>query len=102
MCFLVVGLMPTRHAVVEWQDSAECCGGDPSPGHFTFELILNEADRSLDFVYQTLTYQTGTNHSFYVGLQDALGTSATNYVFSAATPPTTIAVGTSLHAVPNP
>ena len=101
ICFAVVGAAPTRRAVIEWQDTAMCCG-DTNPAHLTFELVLNEVDRSLDIIFQTLTYQPGDGRNWIVGMQNELATVGTTFLYSPGALPTTVAVGTSLHAVPAP
>jgi hypothetical protein len=101
ICFAVVGAAPARRAVVEWLDTAMCCG-DANAAHFTFELVLNESDRSMDFIYGGLTYQPSDTRNFLVGLQNETATVGSTFTYSAAVPPAAVIPGTALHVTPVP
>ena len=95
ICYATVGTAPNRRAVVEWLDTAMCCG-DGGAQHFTFELILNESDGSMDFVYSTMT-TAGTTANFLVGVQNELATVGSTFQYSAGGPPSRIMSNMSLH-----
>ncbi len=101
ICFAVVGAAPARRAVIEWLDTAMCCG-DANAAHFTFELVLNESDRSMDFIYGGLTYQPSDTRNFLVGLQNETATVGSTFTYSAAVPPAAVVAGTALHVTPVP
>ena len=103
VCIATVGTAPNRRFVVETQDAAFCCG-DAGAAHFTFEVILNEADNSIDYVYQTVTLGGGgAGYAYLVGTHNAAATLGSVYYWTAAgAPPATITSGTSLHVTPTP
>jgi hypothetical protein len=95
VCVATFGAAPARRFVVETQDAAMCCG-DSGPAHFTFEMILNELDNSMDWVYQTVN-TGGSAANFVAGTQDAAAARGTTLEFRAGGALTRIVTGTSLH-----
>ncbi|MEP7043447.1 MAG: hypothetical protein ABI843_10315 [Dokdonella sp.] len=51
-----LGDAPNRQFVVEWFDKNHYDANQDDPGGITFEVVFNEADTTLDFVYQTLEF----------------------------------------------
>jgi hypothetical protein len=70
--FNTVGSSPNRQFVVEWVDKDTFDTQGLTPG-YTFELVLNEADGSIDFNYLNVVSGAGNNHdnggSATIGLQ---------------------------------
>lgn len=103
VCYAVVGAAPSRRFVFETVDA--WLDADPMQ-RFSFEAILNEADDSLDFVYQTVA--NPLDRRFVIGVLDNLTDTPTLSTFysdgtrAPAAPPNPIATGTSLHVAPGP
>ena len=83
--YSTVGTSPNRQFVVEWfnKDTFDTQGANPG---YTFEAIFNEADNSLDFVYQNMT---GVDAAHDGGLSATVGlqydtTLANQYSFDTA------------------
>ena len=83
--YSTVGTSPNRQFVVEWfnKDTFDTQGANPG---YTFEAIFNEADNSLDFLYQNMT---GVDAAHDGGLSATVGlqydtTLANQYSFDTA------------------
>lgn len=67
--------LPNDRFVIEWENAYRSgrFGAPPNPMRLTFELILNGADGSVDFVYRTLEPSSGPNAEVANGLNAHLG-----------------------------
>ena len=59
ICYATIGAAPTRTFVVQWNKVAFFTNPEPADAELTFEARLNEADDSIDFLYQTITPGAG-------------------------------------------
>ncbi len=96
VCLGLTGSAPSRRFVIEGVD--ETYFPSSTSAHLTFEAILNEADGSMDFVYQTVN-TAGDTHNNLVGVQNN-GTTGVTYEYRANGPLTRVSSGTSLHLSP--
>jgi hypothetical protein len=55
ICTAVVGSAPNRRLVVEWRDQLYYPPGAYSGSHVSYELVLNEADYSIDLIFGSVT-----------------------------------------------
>lgn len=100
MCVATVGTAPNRRMVIQTVDAGVCCGDDQL-AHFSFEIVLNEVDSSLDFLYSTINfgssiYNFGTI-PVVVGVQDAMAVRGSTLEFVRSAPPTMVTGSTRLH-----
>ena len=103
VCVGVQGTAPSRRYVVEWIDNSECCSTVAAQGHYTFEMVMNEADNSIDYIYQTVTIPTlNSPHTFLSGVQNVDGTAGSTLEFSPSSGPTAAMAGLSYHFAPYP
>jgi hypothetical protein len=79
--------------VIQTNDAGVCCGDDQI-AHFNFELVLNEADNSLDFLYQRVDFGSfiynGNSLPVVIGVQDAMAIRGTTIEFARSAPPVMI------------
>ena len=56
VCAVVVGSAPIRRWIIQWKNASFYSGrsGAPRVGTASFELIYNESDGSMDFIYEAL------------------------------------------------
>jgi hypothetical protein len=84
--YTTTGVTPNRQFIVEYLNKDTFDAGGALPG-YTFEMILNEADNSIDFDYATVTSGGSALHdggvSATVGLQGST-TVANQYSFNTA------------------
>lgn len=73
ICIATVGEAPNRQWVVEFREVRNWLGGDEQ--RFTFEIILSEATRTIDFVYQSMM---GASSTAYVGIENQTGMQGIN------------------------
>jgi len=59
VCSVVVGSAPIRRWIIQWKNARFYTGETSMPvaGTASFEVIYNEADASMDFIYETITGQ---------------------------------------------
>ncbi len=100
VCVATIGTAPSRRTVIESLDAGMCCG-DAGVAHFTFEIILNESDGTLDYVYQTINHGGPGGAYFVIGAQNETALSGSTYEFRMG-PPMMITAPMSLHLVPAP
>ncbi len=71
ICVLATGAAPNRHLAIEWLDAFYT--PLPASTHLTFELVLNEGENSVDFIYQRLDPSTGPDASRVDGSNASVG-----------------------------
>ena len=79
VCSVVVGSAPIRRWIVQWKNARFYSGDMATPlaGTASFEVIYNEADASIDFIYETITGQPmGAPTRAAVGLEHPNGSLA--------------------------
>ncbi len=80
-----IGTSPNRQYVVEWYQKNHYDDGANDPGGVTFEVVFDEASGNFSFLYQTTAFgaDPSWDHggSATVGLQNADGSSWTQYSF---------------------
>jgi hypothetical protein len=79
VCSVVVGSAPIRRWIIQWKNAHFFSGMDTAPlaGTASFEVIYNEADASMDFIYETITGQPATAPTrAAVGLENPEGSLA--------------------------
>ncbi len=59
VCVATLGAAPSRRLVVHWKNAQFFSGNDANPpeGRANFEVVYNEADASIDFLYDTIMGQ---------------------------------------------
>lgn len=62
VCSVVVGTAPIRRWIIQWKNAQFYSGVEASPlaGSASFEIIYNESDRSMDFIYESISGQPTT------------------------------------------
>lgn len=65
VCYATSGSAPSRSFIVQWQAATHFSGGG---GPNTFQLRLNEADNSIDFVYQSAV-NAPSGYNLTVGIE---------------------------------
>ena len=76
VCAVVVGSAPIRRWIIQWKNAHFFSGMETAPlaGTASFEVIYNEADASMDFIYETITGQpTAAPTRAAVGLESPDG-----------------------------
>ncbi|MBK6531847.1 MAG: MBL fold metallo-hydrolase [Deltaproteobacteria bacterium] len=79
VCSVVVGSAPIRRWIIQWKNARFYTGETSMPvaGTASFEVIYNEADASMDFIYETITGQPSNAPTrAAVGLEHPDGTLA--------------------------
>ncbi len=100
VCVATIGAAPSRRTVIQTLDATMCCDATDD-SHFTFEMILNESDGTLDFVYQTIDFGMSGGADFVIGVQNETAMRGSTFEYSMG-PPTMITSPMSLHLVPAP
>lgn len=79
VCSVVVGSAPVRRWIVQWKNAQFYSGVETAPlaGTASFEIIYNESDASIDFIYETIAGQpVGAPTRAAVGLEHPTGANA--------------------------
>ncbi len=110
VCAVTVGSAPSRRFIVQWRNAQFYSGvkATPTAGSASFEVIYNEADRSIDFLYDTISGQPmGAPTRAAVGVETLSGSSGLAICAGGridATPPATdytmVTSGTRFQARP--
>jgi hypothetical protein len=76
VCAVSVGSAPSRRFILQWSNGQFYSGSTamPTVGSASFEIIYNEADASIDFLYDTISGQPATAPTrAAVGVENVLG-----------------------------
>ena len=110
VCAATVGSAPSRRFIIQWPNAQfyPDAMGAPPTGRASFELIYNESDASIDFLYETISGQPAMAVSRpAVGIENVLGMGLAVCTGgrSDATPPaptcTAVTSGTRFRLVPS-
>jgi len=76
VCAVTVGSAPSRRFILQWSNGLFYSGmtAMPTAGSANFEIIYNESDASIDFIYGTITGQpAGAPTRAAVGIENLAG-----------------------------
>ncbi len=76
VCAVAVGSAPSRRFILQWSNGQFYSGNTAMPlaGSVSFEIIYNESDASIDFLYDTITGQpAGAPTRAAVGVENLAG-----------------------------